>query len=177
MTTIFLLLGKTITQHAVLISSCLLSREAFWIFKIIRLKLAFLTQSRPIRSKLAISKNAPAIRQKWIGANHQHFTPCNESHRGRLSYYSLRTLWPEGKNKRWRRYRIMKTWWVITGSWHILLPCQWHEATEWQRVIDLNYSTEGQITREWVWGKEKDQLHTKTHVYMMAFAHQDQQYT
>lgn len=57
----------------------------------------------------------------------------------------LQTLWPEGKNKRWRRYQIMKTWWAITGSWHILLPCQWHGATVWQRVIDLNYSAQAKV--------------------------------
>lgn len=39
----------------------------------------------------------------------------------------------------------MKTWLVITGSWHILLPCQWHGATEWQRVIDLNYSVQAKV--------------------------------
>lgn len=57
----------------------------------------------------------------------------------------LKTFWSEGMTERWRIYQIMKTWWVIMGRWHILLPCQWHGVTEWKRVIDLNYCAQMKV--------------------------------
>lgn len=95
------------------------------------------------------------------------------SHCAQMSYYCLclKTSWSKGMTERWRIYQIMKTWWLIMGRWHILLPCQWHGVTEWKRVIDLNYCAQMKVissTQNETGGQRKDQLHTNIQLNMIV---------